>query len=113
MKLGELMFSLMDGFQKVEAYSDTYFPIKHGSNIYTMDGRLQTNDVHPSLLTPHQAYLLGYAPPACTVPKKLYQALYRHEKGGHWISSNLFETAEEASQNTHNTLVRLVNPVEI
>lgn len=64
-KVGELAWSPFDGFLTIEANysSNKMYPLIHGGEIYTINGRQNIEWKHPTLLTVEQAAKLGYFPP--------------------------------------------------
>lgn len=64
--VGQLAWSPADGFARIAADAGTGL-LSHGSTTYSPDGRLNSTDEAPTLLTVADAKLLGYSPPQRTV----------------------------------------------
>lgn len=67
-KTGDIAFSLFDGFQELRETIDEC--IFHGVYSYWPDGKYNTTDKYPTLLTVEEAAKLGYFPEKKKVMKR-------------------------------------------
>lgn len=71
-KDGDIAFSPFRGFNKISVDEGGEYPVNHGNDCFTMDGKLSVRDEYATLLTVKEAAQLGYYPPKKKVTKTFY-----------------------------------------
>lgn len=84
-KDGDIVFSPHSGFNKIIVDNSPLYPVKHGKFYYTSEGKMNSQDKYPMLLTLDEAAKLGYYPPKKKIKVTYYTGFNKVERN-HGVS---------------------------